>query len=85
MCYIIALKNSENIKNKQNTQTIEQNRTKNDKNNNKGKDDDMSSFYILGIDQSTQGTKAVLFDKYGKIIARADEAQIPVQLFFRKQ
>ena len=34
----------------------------------------MSSFYILGIDQSTQGTKAVLFDKYGKIIARADEA-----------
>ena len=74
MCYIIALKNSENIKNKQNTQTIEQNRTKNDKNNNKGKDDDMSSFYILGIDQSTQGTKAVLFDKYGKIIARADEA-----------
>ena len=34
----------------------------------------MSSFYILGIDQSTQGTKAVLFDKNGKIIARADEA-----------
>jgi len=33
MCYIIALKNRENIKNKQNTQTIEQNRTKNDKNN----------------------------------------------------
>lgn len=32
----------------------------------------MSSFYILGIDQSTQGTKAVLFDKSGKIIARAD-------------
>lgn len=34
----------------------------------------MSSFYILGIDQSTQGTKAVLFDKDGKIIARADAA-----------
>ena len=33
-----------------------------------------ATFYILGIDQSTQGTKAVLFDKYGKIIARADEA-----------
>ena len=39
-----------------------------------GKDEDMSSFYILGIDQSTQGTKAVLFDKDGKIIARADAA-----------
>ena len=34
----------------------------------------MSSFYILGIDQSTQGTKAVLFDKDGKIIARVDAA-----------
>ena len=34
----------------------------------------MSSFYILGIDQSTQGTKVVLFDKDGKIIARADAA-----------
>lgn len=32
----------------------------------------MSSFYILGIDQSTQGTKAVLFDRNGKIIARSD-------------
>ena len=39
-----------------------------------GKDENMSSFYILGIDQSTQGTKAVLFDKDGKIIARADAA-----------
>lgn len=28
--------------------------------------------YVLGIDQSTQGTKAVLFDEQGSIIARAD-------------
>lgn len=34
----------------------------------------MGSFYILGIDQSTQGTKAVLFDKNGVIVARADAA-----------
>ncbi|MDR1532403.1 MAG: glycerol kinase GlpK [Clostridiales bacterium] len=30
--------------------------------------------YVLGIDQSTQGTKAVLFDEAGKIAARADHA-----------
>lgn len=28
--------------------------------------------YVLGIDQSTQGTKAILVDKFGKIIGRAD-------------
>ncbi|MGN0242805.1 MAG: glycerol kinase [Lachnospiraceae bacterium] len=28
--------------------------------------------YIIGLDQSTQGTKAVLFDETGKLIARAD-------------
>ena len=28
--------------------------------------------YILGIDQSTQGTKALLFDEAGKLTARAD-------------
>ena len=28
--------------------------------------------YILGIDQSTQGTKALLFDRQGALIARAD-------------
>lgn len=32
----------------------------------------MSTFYILGIDQSTQGTKAVLFDRLGKIAGRCD-------------
>ena len=32
----------------------------------------MAMKYILGIDQSTQGTKAVLFDGAGKIAARAD-------------
>lgn len=32
----------------------------------------MEAFYILGIDQSTQGTKAVLFNRTGKIIARCD-------------
>ena len=30
--------------------------------------------YVLGIDQSTQGTKAVLADEYGKIAGRADRA-----------
>lgn len=28
--------------------------------------------YVLGIDQSTQGTKALLFDKQGAMLARAD-------------
>lgn len=28
--------------------------------------------YILGIDQSTQGTKALVYDNTGKIIARSD-------------
>ena len=32
----------------------------------------MSTFYVLGIDQSTQGTKAVLFDDRGKIAGRCD-------------
>lgn len=32
----------------------------------------MSSKYILGIDQSTQGTKALLFDDVGKILGRCD-------------
>lgn len=32
------------------------------------------SKYILGIDQSTQGTKGILFDEKGKIIARTDLA-----------
>lgn len=30
--------------------------------------------YILGIDQSTQGTKAVLFDDSGRLTARADQS-----------
>ena len=30
--------------------------------------------YIIGIDQSTQGTKALLFDESGKILTRADKA-----------
>ncbi|KIR02612.1 Glycerol kinase [Lachnospiraceae bacterium TWA4] len=30
--------------------------------------------YILGIDQSTQGTKAILVDENGKIVGRADRA-----------
>lgn len=28
--------------------------------------------YILSIDQSTQGTKALLFDETGEMVARAD-------------
>ena len=32
----------------------------------------MEKTYVLGIDQSTQGTKALLFDGQGKLIARAD-------------
>ena len=30
--------------------------------------------YVLGIDQSTQGTKALLFDQEGKLIKRTDKA-----------
>lgn len=33
----------------------------------------MSEFFVIGVDQSTQGTKAVLFDDKGEIIARHDE------------
>lgn len=32
----------------------------------------MAGPYILGIDQSTQGTKTILFDEKGNLIARAD-------------
>ena len=32
----------------------------------------MSEFYILGIDQSTQGTKGVLVDDAGRIVGRED-------------
>src|SRR5690554_3561825 len=32
----------------------------------------MQGKYILGIDQSTQGTKALLFDESGKILGRSD-------------
>lgn len=32
----------------------------------------MSNKYILGIDQSTQGTKALLFDEVGELLCRAD-------------
>lgn len=32
----------------------------------------MSKQYILSVDQSTQGTKAMLFDEQGKLTARAD-------------
>ena len=28
--------------------------------------------YVIGIDQSTQGTKVLLFDEQGKIIGRTD-------------
>ena len=28
--------------------------------------------YVLSVDQSTQGTKALLFDTYGRLLARAD-------------
>ena len=34
----------------------------------------MRTFYVLGVDQSTQGTKAVIFDREGKLIERADAA-----------
>ncbi len=33
----------------------------------------MAEKYILGIDQSTQGTKALLFNKEGQLIGRADK------------
>ena len=30
--------------------------------------------YIIGIDQSTQGTKALLFDEQGTLLTRADKS-----------
>ena len=33
---------------------------------------DKAEKYIIGIDQSTQGTKALLFDSQGELLARAD-------------
>lgn len=32
----------------------------------------MNKDYVIGIDQSTQGTKALLFDKEGRLMSRAD-------------
>lgn len=37
-----------------------------------GKENDMSEKYIIGIDQSTQGTKALLFDDRGVMLRRED-------------
>lgn len=34
----------------------------------------MKKSYIIGIDQSTQGTKAMLFDREGKILLRTDKS-----------
>lgn len=34
----------------------------------------MSEQYIISIDQSTQGTKALLFDSAGNLIRRVDQA-----------
>ncbi|MCI8517046.1 MAG: glycerol kinase GlpK [Hungatella sp.] len=34
--------------------------------------------YILGIDQSTQGTKALIFDGSGKILARSDLSHVQI-------
>ena len=30
--------------------------------------------YIIGIDQSTQGTKALIFDEQGTLLTRADKS-----------
>ena len=38
----------------------------------------MMEQYIIGIDQSTQGTKAVLFDQSGKIVARKDASHAQI-------
>ena len=34
----------------------------------------MKTKYLISIDQSTQGTKALLFDPYGNLIKRTDKA-----------
>lgn len=34
----------------------------------------MKETYVIGIDQSTQGTKALLFDREGKLLLRTDRA-----------
>ena len=38
----------------------------------------MPENYILGIDQSTQGTKGILFDHEGKLIARCDRSHVQI-------
>ncbi len=35
-------------------------------------DENMNKKYLIGIDQSTQGTKALLFDENGKMVRRED-------------
>ena len=37
----------------------------------------MSEKYIISIDQSTQGTKAMIFDRKGQMICRQDILLIP--------
>ena len=34
--------------------------------------------YLIGIDQSTQGTKALLFDQEGNLIKRTDKAHMQI-------
>ena len=34
----------------------------------------MMDRYLIGIDQSTQGTKAMMFDREGRLLARTDKA-----------
>ena len=38
--------------------------------------------YVLGIDQSTQGTKALLFDDKGNLLCRTDK---PHKQYYRNQ
>lgn len=38
----------------------------------------MNGKYVLGIDQSTQGTKALLFDRQGKLFARCDRSHAQI-------
>ena len=33
---------------------------------------DMAPRYLIGIDQSTQGTKAILLDDFGRLLIRTD-------------
>ena len=49
----------------------------------------MSKSYILSIDQGTSGTKAIIFDEFGKVVVKTTEPlksyyPDPLHYFFKQ-